>query len=94
MRLRGCAVLLLSLTWPQTTSASLDDWCTSAEQLGEVPPTPACSARVALMVEVTSVALPCWQGVPEDLPLEDWLAARELCEMGAHLSVCGQVPCY
>jgi hypothetical protein len=87
-------VLLLSLTWPLAVSAELDDWCTAAEQLGEVQLSPACAWRVTLMVEVGTASLPCWERISEELPAEQWLAERAACEAQAQLAVCGHVPCY
>jgi hypothetical protein len=63
-------------------------------RVGDVQPGAACAAYLARVAEVAGAAAPCWEQISEELPAEQWLAARRWCEDQAHLAVCARVPCY
>jgi hypothetical protein len=94
--LRG-SVLAGVVGWALALSpgaAPIDDWCSAAEQTGELAPSPGCLEHVLLEVEVAGAAAPCWEQIPEDLPTDEWYAQRDACEAAAHLAVCGRARCY
>jgi hypothetical protein len=67
---------------------TLQGWASQSMQPG-----PACAEYLARVAEVGAAA-PCWEQISEELPVEQWLAARRWCEDQAQLAVCGSVPCY
>ncbi len=89
--LRIAAVVALA---PSSAFAAIKDWCSPAEQVGDVLPGATCSSHLALMAEVASAAVPCWEQISEDLLADEWLAARAQCEAQAHFAVCGQAACF
>jgi hypothetical protein len=95
MMLRTTLPLVLgSILGASAARAGIEDYCTAAEQVGEATPSEACSTYLSLVAEVAVAAAPCWEQIAQDLPADDWRAAREQCEAQAHLAVCGRVPCY
>jgi hypothetical protein len=49
---------------------------------------------MSMVAEVAAAAAPCWEQIFPGIPLDEWTAAREECEVQAHLAICGHVPCY
>lgn len=87
-------LLVMLLTPTAAASAAIENWCTEAEQVGEVLPSQACAQYLDLQGQIGSIAAPCWELIPGDLPVENWLAERDRCESEAHLAVCGMPRCY
>ncbi len=94
MRREELLVLLTLSLVPSAGSAGVEEWCTEPEQVGDVAPGAECHAYLMLVAGVLGVAAPCWDAVPQDLPIDQWQAQRAWCEEQAHLTVCGHVPCY
>jgi hypothetical protein len=95
MTIQRTLTVVIALVLPASVARSgIEEHCSAEEEVGEMLPSTACAAYLSIVGEVAAAAAPCWEQISEDLPFDEWSAAREQCEAQAHLAVCGHVPCY